>query len=154
MPPKPKPLSVRFESKVKRGPDCWEWVGAIDLRGYGMIGGGGRGGGVRRAHRVSYELFVGPIPEGLFVCHRCDNRRCVNPAHLFVGTHIDNMADMDRKRRGGGRFRPGRPGMRGEACPTSKLSQAMVDQILDGLAKVGPAASWRGDSLSPSRSCT
>lgn len=95
------PIAQRFWAKVdKRAPDeCWEWTGARFQSGYGSILRGGRGSGCARAHRVSYEMNVGPVPSGMHVLHRCDNPRCVNPGHLWLGTHADNMADRRAKGR-------------------------------------------------------
>lgn len=80
---------------------CWNWVGSTD-NGYGKLMVGSRSDKTRksiRAHRFSYLTFVGPITDGLYVCHRCDNRLCINPAHLFLGTHQDNMDDRGNKGR-------------------------------------------------------
>lgn len=89
-------LKQRFEVKFRVTPGCWLWTGSRFAGGYGGIRDGDR---VLRAHRVSYELYRGQIPEGLHVMHRCDNPLCVNPDHLSIGTHQDNMTDMYSKGR-------------------------------------------------------
>ncbi len=94
-------LAERFWAKVeKKGPDeCWKWTGSTHKFGYGIIGAGGRGGGTLYAHRVSWEIHNGPIPDGMCVCHSCDNPPCTNPHHFFLGTRPDNTADMMAKGR-------------------------------------------------------
>lgn len=104
----------RFWSKVDKSGDCWIWLGARAPSGYGMFG--WVHGTAHRAHRVAFELTHGAIPNGMFVLHSCDNRRCVNPAHLRAGTHAENMRDM--------RTRGRQARQRGERCGTAKLTEA------------------------------
>lgn len=89
-------LAERFWSKVDKSGECWTWAGSVWHVGYGTIW---RDGGMAYAHRVAYELQHGPILPGAYVLHRCDNRLCVRGDHLFIGTHLDNVADMLAKGR-------------------------------------------------------
>jgi len=92
-------LEDRFWARVDRDPDgCWEWTGARWVEGYGRLS-LGPGVGPKKAHRLSWELHYGAIPDGLDVLHRCDNPPCVRPDHLFVGTQADNMRDARAKHR-------------------------------------------------------
>jgi hypothetical protein len=103
------------------GPDaCWRWTGHVKPEGYGQVTLGGK---KKLVHRVSYELNVGEIPIGLSVLHRCDIRSCVRPDHLFLGTHADNMADMDAKGRCDRFFKPG------HEHPFAKLTASDVEEI-------------------------
>ena len=78
---------------------CWLWTSHCHPQGHGMLSHGGRGGRPQYAHRVAYQVYRGPIPDDQEVCHSCDNPPCVNPSHLFLGTHTDNMRDMYTKGR-------------------------------------------------------
>lgn len=106
----------RFLSKIiiNQETGCWIWT-ASTRGGYGYFWYDKS----ESAHRVSYEHFIGPIPDGLDVLHTCDNKLCVNPEHLFVGTHQDNMFDMSEK---------GRSTI-GERYPNSKLTEESVRSI-------------------------
>lgn len=96
-----------FWSKVSiRGEnECWEWNGWMAANGYGGVDYRGKR---YKAHRMSYMLSKGEIQQGLFVCHTCDNRKCVNPNHLWLGTREENMQDCIRKRRGAWDTKPER----------------------------------------------
>jgi hypothetical protein len=94
-----KSLKERFLLHVKKTPTCWLWTGAKSYAGYGFF----RLRNPRRqvsSHRFSYELFKGKIPEGLLVCHSCDNPSCVRPSHLWLGNYSSNALDSFRKGRG------------------------------------------------------
>lgn len=100
----PEPVEPRLRAKLRQDASgCWVWTGSTTRRGWhGRISVNHH---LVMAHRVAYELWVGPIPEGLKVLHRCDNPPCCNPMHLFLGTQRDNMQDAGRKgRMGVGKF--------------------------------------------------
>ena len=92
----PESLVKRFWSNVRKTDGCWIWLGAHQSAGYGSIKYQGK---PLLTHRLSWTLHYGEIPKGLYVCHHCDNTTCVNPAHLFTGTHLDNLRDMFNKGR-------------------------------------------------------
>lgn len=117
----------RFWDRVDTGDGCWEWRGAKNRLGYGMLSGPEFKGGVVRAHRFAYALLIGPIPKGMVICHRCDNPSCCNPDHLFAGSQSDNIHDMWRKGRNRTPY--------GERASAAVLTEAQVREIRDVYAR-------------------
>jgi hypothetical protein len=123
-----------FWSRTLRAANgCLEWQNAIHDTGYGVFAIGKK---MFRAHRYAWEITNGQIPVGLFVCHRCDNRKCVDPAHLFLGTQMDNMRDMSSKGRSGSVVRPEKLS-RGSHRYNAKLSEEAVRFIRAAYAEGG-----------------
>ena len=118
------PLEERFWSRVEKTDGCWKWHGSKH-KGYGLIS---KNGSLAKVHRVSYELHIGPIPEGMHVLHKCDNPECSNPDHLFLGNHADNMKDMFDKRRHPSFTKPENYA-KGEKAPSAKLTAKDVLSI-------------------------
>jgi hypothetical protein len=113
-------ISLRFWSYVHVTATCWDWTGEISNTGYGRIRIDGKN---KSVHRVAWELLFGPIPEGMNVLHRCDNRRCVRADHLWLGTGTDNMQDCSAKGRLNTTIRYG------ESVHTAKLRNRDIPHI-------------------------
>lgn len=113
-------LKERLEARTDKSGDCWVWNGAKNMHGYGVLRHEQKN---YLAHRAAWMVERGPIPNGLCVCHRCDAPACINPDHLFLGTHADNMHDMIAK----GRARHSSPS--GSKSPHAKLTDEAVSEI-------------------------
>lgn len=117
-------MKERFLSKVNVSENCWEWLACKNGGGYGLFW---FGGWMQKAHRVSWIIYNGSIPESMHVLHKCDNRNCVNPDHLFLGTNVDNVSDKVRKGR--------QSSMPGEKHPMAKVTFSEVSEIREWFAK-------------------
>jgi len=135
-----EPVDIRLWRRVDKSNDCWEWQGTHDASGYGRIQ---IGRTPTLTHRVSWELEHGPIPPGRQVLHHCDNRKCVRPAHLFLGDNAANVADRVRKGRSGA--------AKGERNAKAKLTAFQVAEIR---AAYVPAPLGRPRKGEPPRSVT
>lgn len=123
----------RFWAKVKKTDGCWLWQAACHPGGYGKLYFRGR---VQAAHRVAWTLLRGEVPAGLVVMHACDNRKCVNPEHLSVGTQAENLRDMRTKGRhahGALHYRRFRAPEIGESSRNAKLTNEQARQIIHAL---------------------
>jgi hypothetical protein len=120
---------LRFWPKVNKTDGCWLWLAKVNNKGYGMIGRGGPG--FVLAHRLSWEMANGKIPESACVLHTCDTPACVRPEHLRLGSHADNMRDMHEKERG--KF----IAHLGESNGQSKLTEVLVRAIRKAYAAGG-----------------
>lgn len=121
------PVDVRFWRYVEKQDGCWLWSGkSLNSVGYGTISTGGSGSGKLLAHRLSYEIHHGEIPVGMVVMHSCDNRLCVNPEHLSIGTQSQNLKEMHAR----GRQPVIPPHKCGEDSKRSKLKEVQVLEII------------------------
>lgn len=128
---------ARFNSKfaVNQQTGCWEWTAFIHPRGYGIFPIGAKPIQLR-AHRWSYEHFIGPIPGDMMVLHTCDNRRCVNPAHLFLGDDFDNMIDCMDKGRAGVQNGKTKPKITWAMATTMRVLYARGTHSMNNLAAI------------------
>ena len=118
------PLREKLDrNKVVTETGCWEWPGVVNRKGYGMAWCRDQQRPVL-CHRAAYRLWVGDIPGGLLVCHTCDNRRCFNPDHLFLGTFSDNMRDALAK----GRLHTNHPKVRKLSSESAVLIKSLIGQ--------------------------
>lgn len=135
-------LKKNYESKVVKKDGCWDWNGVKDKDGYGQVPSGYHKQG--KAHRISWMLHKGEIPEGLIICHHCDNPKCTNPDHLFLGEKKDNNADKEKKGRGA----------KGSKIKTAKLNEESI-VLIRKLLKIGVKSRRvaKDFGVSPSQIC-
>lgn len=136
------PILDKLIERYSSNGNCWEWIAGKDKNGYGRIWYNDQNA---TAHTVAYSVFVGPIPEGLHVRHTCDNPSCINPDHLELGTHADNMRDKSIRKR-----------IHGEKNPNAKFSdevREMAKHWKGSLKDFTALTGMSGPSISNLRKC-
>ena len=146
-------VKLRFFQKINKNPtvgrsDCWIWTAATDNHGYGMFSLHGRGASPVKAHRLSFVIHKHELDDGVECCHKCDNPSCVNPDHLFAGTHHENMLDA----KGKGRLKVASKGRSGEQNNSHKLTAAQV-VIVKQMIEAGVSYTKIGSAFNVSRHC-
>lgn len=140
------PLVDRFFAKLGFGSsDCWYWMAYTDPAGYGIF----IANGENKAHRTSYKLFKGEIPQGMKVMHKCDTRCCVNPDHLVLGTQADNVKDMVKKGRNKTVPKPGAANPMARA--TNEVVAAIRSEVKAGALQIAMAEKYKLSKMTVSR---
>lgn len=138
-----KPIKDRLieNSSIDQETGCWNWNGSLINKGYGQISIKGKN---CQPHRISWKVFVGEIPKGMQINHKCHNSKCINPEHLYTGTQQENIRDMDLSNRRSISF--------GSKCNQSRLNDGLIKIIRDSLSK-GSRACDLANEFGVGRTC-